>query len=122
MPDIADGIRQALAVLSEYDWVVATSAVAIAAILIREMLDSAALAAISIPLMLIGALAANYLFQVNFVAPLDDKDTNVVIASALGVLIAITLLLVSMWIASLMSESRSKHKKLLELPPRPEED
>lgn len=110
-------IRQALGMLNDYDWVVATAAVAAAAVLIREMLDSAVLATLSIPLMLIGALAFNYLFQTTFISPVDDKDTNVVIASSVGVLVAVCLLLVCLWIISVMSEFRSKHKKLLKLPP-----
>lgn len=122
MQEIAFGIRQALALLTEYDWIVAVSAVTVAAVLVREMLDSAALAAFAIPLMLLGALTANYLFQVNFIMIVSDRDTNVVIASALGVLGSVSLLLIMLWITSLISEKRSKHKKLLELPPAPGKD
>lgn len=118
MSEFVIAIQKALAVLTEYDWTVACIAVAIAAMFIREMLDSAMLAIFSAPLMLAGALAANYLFHANYVPHISDPDTNVVIASAIGVLVAVTLLLLSMWLVSLMSEKRVKRRRLTGLPPQ----
>jgi hypothetical protein len=66
-----------------------------------------------------GALAANYLFRVNFVVAVQDKDSNVVIASAAGVICALVLVLVSLWISVLMSERRSEKRELAQLPTLP---
>ena len=110
-------IRQALALLTDYDWTIIICAVCVAAVLIREMLDSTLLAAISLPLMFAGAVASKYFFTVNSVAPSADQDTNVVIASAVGIFTAVTLLLLAKWISLILSEWRTRHRKLVELPP-----
>ena len=109
----------ALSTLDQFTVTVAVCFVFVAFWLIREIVQSTALAIISAPVLLIGALAANYLFHHNFVVAAHDKDTNVVIASAVGVLIALVLLLVSIWISVLMSEHRTQVKKPMQLPELP---
>ena len=51
------------------------------------------IAAVGLPL--IGALAANYLFVEYYIAPTPDKNSNVVIASAMGVLAAMVCMLLA---------------------------
>lgn len=109
----------ALSTLDGFTINVAMAFVVIAFVLIREIVHSTALAVISAPVLLIGGLAANYLFHQNFVMATHDKDTNIVIASAVGVLTALVLLLVSIWISVLMSEQRTNAKKLMQLPDQP---
>jgi predicted membrane-bound spermidine synthase len=86
---------------------------------IREMTESFALAAFCTPILLVGALAANYLFRVNFIIAVQDKDSNILIASAAGVICALILVLVSIWISVLMSERRSEKRELAQLPSLP---
>lgn len=85
--------------------------------MIRSMLDSFKLAVIFTPLLFFGGLAANYLFRVFYIPTSADKDTAVVIASAVGVLIAMILMLLAVWMAVLMSERRSKKRKIKPLLP-----
>ena len=82
-------IMYAVSTLDQFSVVVAAFFVVIAFVLIREIVNSTALAVISAPVLMVGGLATNYLFHANFVMPVDDKDTNVVIASAVGVLTAL---------------------------------
>lgn len=112
-------IIYALSTLDQFTLVAAGFFVFIAFWLIRELVNSTALAVISAPVLMVGALAANYLFHTHFLMPVDDKDTNVVIASAVGVLTALVLLLVSIWITVLMSEHRTRNKKLMQLEDAP---
>ena len=96
-------------------WVVFCAVVA-ALWIVKTMTESTALAVIFSPAILFGALAANYLFRINFVVASGDKDTDVVVASAIGVLLALVLMLVASRIAITMGERRSRarpHQPLL---------
>ena len=116
-------IRELVFTLSQFDQYTVWTAVffvAIAYALIREILQSATLALVSVPILMVGALAANYLFTVNLLIPTNDKDANVAVASAVGVIAALTLLLLALWISVLRSERRTDKKKLkplIDLPP-----
>ncbi len=112
----------ALSNLDQFAVTAAVTFVILAFVLIREIVHSTTLAVVSAPVLLIGGLAANYLFHHNFVVATHDKDTNVVIASAVGVLTALVLLLLSIWISVLMSEHRTNSKKLMQLPDLPPPD
>ncbi len=83
--------------------------VAIANWLIKLLTDSTGFAILFTPAMIIGALAANYLFVEYYVMPTQDKNSNVVIASALGVLIAmIFMLLATRGVVALSDRNRKK--------------
>lgn len=110
---------QAITTVDEFTMLVIGGCVGIAFWFIREMTDSFALAAFCTPVLLAGALAANYLFRVNFIEAVQDKDSNVVVASAAGVICALILVLVSLWISVLMSERRSEKRELAQLPSLP---
>ncbi|MGL4396121.1 MAG: hypothetical protein ACRCS9_06250 [Hyphomicrobium sp.] len=75
-------------------------------LLIRMNLGSTVLAAIFTPAITIGALAANYVFQEHFIHPLHDKNSNVVLASAVGVVVALLLMMVAAKLVAMMSEAR----------------
>jgi predicted membrane-bound spermidine synthase len=109
----------AMFTVDEFTMLVVGGCVGIAFWFIREMTESFVLAAFCTPMMVAGALAANYLFRVNFVVAVQDKDSNVVIASAAGVICALVLVLVSLWISVLMSERRSEKRELAQLPTLP---
>jgi hypothetical protein len=109
----------AILALDHYTVVVAFCFVTVAFWLIREIMDSFMFAALTAPVLLVGALFANYIFGTYFIAPVNDKDTNVVIASAVGVVVALMLVLTAIWISVLMSERGSKRRRPLPaLPPR----
>jgi hypothetical protein len=109
-------LATAILTVDDFTFFVAVTFVAIAFWLIREMVDSLPLALLCSPFLLAGALAANYLFRINFVTALQDKDSNVVVASAIGVICALVLLMISIWISVLMSERLSKKRELAQLP------
>ena len=110
---------KALMTVDDFTVFVMLSCVGVAFWLIREMVDSTALAILCAPVLLVGALAANYLFRSHFVIAVHDKDSNVVVASAVGVVCALVLVLVSLWISVLMSERLSARRKLAQLPTVP---
>lgn len=99
--------------LDRYTVIVAMCFVAVAFWLIHGIIGSMTMAVLSAPVLLMSALAANYLFRANYIFPVNDKDTNVVIASAVGVLVALVLLLTALWISVIMSERRSKNRRPL---------
>lgn len=76
--------------------------------LIRTLFDSTTLAVAFMPVLVLGGLAANYLFRTHFVIATPDKDSNVVVASAFGILIAMILMLCAISISIFMAERRSK--------------
>ena len=112
-----DALRNLIANLTtvdDYTQIVIFCAVVSALWLLRAMTESTALTVIFSPAILFGARAANYLFRVNFVNASNDKDTNVVVASAVGVLFALILMLLASRIAIFMAE-RKTHSRINQL-------
>lgn len=107
MNEVLRNVITNLIAIDEYTQIVVFCSVVTALWLVRSMTESTALTVLFAPAILFGALAANYLFRVNFIAPTIDKDTNVVVASAVGVLLALTLMLIASRIAILMTERKS---------------
>ena len=105
--------------VDQYTMVCVVGAAAVAFWLIQLLLDSTALACICAPVLLISAFEANYLFKTHFVIAAQDKDSNIVVASALGVLSAMMLILVGIWLGTMMSEKRSQTRKPMPLPELP---
>jgi hypothetical protein len=112
-------IINGLTTVDEYTMWIALGCVAFAFILIKEMLDSTMMAVAFSPILLVGALAANYIFRIKFIIAAQDKDSNILVASAVGVICTLILLLIGMWVGMLMSEHRSKKRKLMRLPGAP---
>ena len=108
-----------LTAMDQFTMICALGAVGLAFWLIRSVIGSTALAVVSAPVLIIGALAANYLFQAHFVIAANDKDTNVVVASAVGVLIAMILMLIGIWVTVIMADIRQKNKGEMTMPELP---
>lgn len=98
--------------LERFPVMVACMFVAIAFGLIREVTQSGGLALIAAPLLMIGSLASHYLFTVNSIILVNDKDTNVVAGVAIGLLLTFILLMLTYWMTMLLSERRSANKQL----------
>jgi len=111
MRDVLWTVMQNLTHTDEYVFVVVFGLAAVVLSLISSMLQSYTLAVLYAPILVIGGLAANYLFRVFFITTTHDKDSQVVIASAVGILVAMVLLLLATWLSSLMSERRSRKRK-----------
>ena len=104
--------------VDEFTLITAVGSVAVVFWLIRQMVESTMLAVVCAPVLILGALAANYLFRSYFVIASQDKDANVVVASAIGVLAALLLMLIGIWISASMSERRARKPMTLpDLPP-----
>lgn len=99
-----------LITIDDYTQIVVFCSVVVALWLLRTMTQSTALTLIFSPAILFGALAANYLFRVNFIHPTSDKDTNVVVASAVGVLLALSLMLLASRMAIFMSDRKGQRR------------
>jgi ABC-type Mn2+/Zn2+ transport system permease subunit len=108
-----------IASFDDYTCVIIGVFVCASVLLVREIVSSTGLALFSAPILLIGSIAANYLFRTKFIYATFDKDTNVVIATAVGLVSAMVLLLISIWISVLISERGSTRKKLMQLPDVP---
>lgn len=104
--------------LDRYTLTITMCFVAVAFWLIHEIVGSTALAVLSAPVMMAGGVICNYLFGVYYIFPTTDKDTNVVIACAVGVVTSMILVLVAMWISISISEARSKHRRPMPVLPR----
>ncbi len=99
---------QKLGDVNTFTVVVVIGLVALANWLIKLLTDSTGFAILFTPAMIIGALAANYVFFEYYLTPTQDKNSNIVIASALGVLAAMIFMLLATCAVVAMSDSRRK--------------
>ena len=109
-------VIDALSTFNQFTLVTVGVVVCMAIGLIREITDSTGLAFLAAPALFLGGMIANYLFRTRFVIATVDKDANIVIATAVGVVCALVLLLVAIWIGVVLSEHRSKKQKFMQLP------
>jgi uncharacterized membrane protein YeaQ/YmgE (transglycosylase-associated protein family) len=63
-------------------------------VLTMHVLSRTLLALVMVPGFLMGALVANYLFDIYGFYPTPDKETNVVVACTLGIIVALLVLIV----------------------------
>jgi uncharacterized membrane protein len=103
----------------DYTCVIIGVFVCVAVFLIREIVSSTGLALVSAPILLIGSIAANYVFRTKFIYATVDRDTNVVVATAVGLVSAMVLLLISIWVSVLISERKTTRRRLMQLPDVP---
>lgn len=96
--------------LSFYNGFMVFCTVAFAFALVRLVLDSTFMAVMFTPAMALFALASNYLFHVFFLGPFADKHSNIVIASAVGVVIAVLFMMLAT--RSVMNMSDRRRRKL----------
>lgn len=74
--------------------------------------QSGALALFSVPLVISGSLATHYIFSVNSIMLVNDKDTNTASGVAIGMLLSVVVLMALYLTVMLLSERRSAAKKL----------
>jgi hypothetical protein len=117
--EIISNIISHVANFDDYTFAIIGVFVCAAVLLIREIVSSTSLALFSAPILLLGSIAANYVFRTKFIYATVDKDTNVVVATAVGLISAMVLLLISIWVSVLISERSSSRKKLMQLPDVP---
>ena len=81
---------------------------------LRSMTQSTFLALVYTPALAVGALAANYLYRINYIELSSDRDANVVVASAIGVILALMIMLVATRIAIFMHDRKNReHQPLM---------
>ncbi|HPG89555.1 MAG TPA: hypothetical protein PLD46_07865 [Hyphomicrobium sp.] len=98
--------------LERFPVVISSVFVLVAYGLIRDVGQSAGLALLAAPILLAGTLSANVLIKMNSINIANDKDTNVVVASAAGMMVTFGVLLFVYWLVSLLSERHTANKKL----------
>ena len=84
--------------------------------LLRSITKSTFLSLVYTPALAIGALAANYLYRINYIELSSNRDANVVVASAIGVILALMIMLVATRIAIFMHDRKDREHQPLLLP------
>ena len=77
-----------------YTLIVAALLSGLSGILTMHVLSQTLLAMAFVPGFFSGALGANYLFEQWAIYPTPEKETNVVVASTLGIILALLVLLI----------------------------
>jgi len=89
-----------------------------AGVLTLHVLSRTVLALVFVPGFVLGALVTNYIFELTGFYPTPDRETNIVIACTLGIIIALLVLLLclrfSAILASLRLEQHSFKQDILE--------
>ncbi len=109
--------------VDRYTFLLVCSLVVAVCCLINFTLGSNKLAHTFAPVLLLSGLAANNVFKSGFVLLSGDKDTNIAIASAIGVFIALVFMLIALWISAVLSDRKARRTEgmpHLKLPPRAE--
>jgi hypothetical protein len=74
-----------------------------------QVLSRTVLAMVFVPGFVLAALVANYLFEQYAIYPTPDKETNVVIACTLGMIVALLVLLVVTKVSTVIAGYRVAH-------------
>jgi hypothetical protein len=77
-----------------------------AGVLTMHVLSRTLLALVFVPGFVVGALITNYVFELAGVDPTPDRETNVVVACTLGIIIALFVLLICIRISAVVSGLR----------------
>lgn len=80
-----------------------------AGVLTLHVLSRTVLTLIFVPGFIVGAFVTNYLFELAHFVPTHDRETNVVIACTVGMIVALFVLLISLRAAALLARIRSRH-------------
>ncbi|MEI9900538.1 MAG: hypothetical protein WDN31_10925 [Hyphomicrobium sp.] len=96
-----------------------------AGVLTLHVLSRTVLALVFVPGFTLGALITNYMFEVTGFFPTHDRETNVVIACTVGIIIALFVLLIFLRFSSLLARlqvqrHQFKHDMRKDLPFRRE--
>ena len=100
-----DFLNRAVAV-DTYTLVVVAMLSGWAGVLTLHVLSRTLLALVFVPGFVLGALFMNYMFERIGFNPTPDRETNVVIACTIGMIIALFVLLISLRIAAVVSGMR----------------
>jgi ABC-type sulfate transport system permease component len=98
-------LHQAVTV-DTYTLVVVAMLAGWAGVLTRHVLSRTLMALVFVPGFVVGALVTNYIFEINSISPTPDRETNVVVACTLGIILALFVLLVCLRISTAMSGLR----------------
>jgi hypothetical protein len=93
--------------------------VAVVFLFIREIADAPMLAFVSVPVLMAGGIASPAILQKMMITLAYDKDTNVAATAAVGVLTALTALVVFKWLWMLFLEYQARKTKLTPLASNP---
>ncbi len=85
---------------------------------IREIVGSAGLALISVPFLAFGGILGRAFFAHEMITLSYEKNIDVVITTALGVLASLIVVLVSKWLWTIINEHRVSQTKLVAVPTR----
>jgi hypothetical protein len=77
-----------------------------AGVLTLHVLSRTMLALVFVPGFTLGALVTNYAFELTGFYPTPDRETNVVVACTIGIIIALFVLLIFMRSASILARLR----------------
>ena len=100
-----DFLNRAITVDS-YTLVVVAMLAGWAGVLTMHVLSRTLLALVFVPGFILGALVANYVFELAGIYPTDDAQTNVVIACTVGIIVALFALLIIVRITAAVSAIR----------------
>ncbi len=84
---------------------------------IKEIVGSAFLATLSVPVLMLGGVLSFRGFQIAMVTIVPDKDANVVITSAVGAFVALLLMILSVWLTAKAREARTRRRQVLPVAP-----
>jgi hypothetical protein len=77
-----------------------------AGVLTLQVLSRTMLALVFVPGFILGALITNYVFELTGFYPTADRETNVVIACTMGIIIALFVLMMSMRVTAIVAGLR----------------
>ncbi|CAN1723958.1 conserved membrane protein of unknown function [Hyphomicrobium sp. 1Nfss2.1] len=91
-----------------------------AGVLTLHVLSRTMLALVFVPGFVLGALVTNYAFEVTGFYPTSDRETNVVIACTMGIIIALFALLIVMRFTAVIARLRVEHHRFRhDIKPKP---
>jgi hypothetical protein len=85
---------------------------------IQEIIGSAGLALISVPVLAFGGILGRAFFAHQMITLSYDKNVNVVMTTSLGVLASLIVVLVFKWLWTVANEHRVSRTKLVAIPTR----
>jgi hypothetical protein len=84
---------------------------------VRDIVGDSALAVVSVPLLIAGGSLSPLLFRMQMVRLSYDKDANAIATTAVGVLVALLLILGAKWLWSVFIEHKVRRTKLAPVRP-----
>ncbi|MES1180185.1 MAG: hypothetical protein ABUL43_03210, partial [Hyphomicrobium sp.] len=85
---------------------------------IREIVGSSGLAALSVPFLIAGGILGPACSAREMITLSYDKNINALMATALGVLVSLMVILITKWLLTILNEYRVGRTKLVAVPIR----